>query len=109
MQIAARPAENLGRKGGHVAGLRAAGIPALMLILSVASAPAAIAATCPDVLASAIPLRPSGAPGGAGFSQEILGLSGAERESKIVAELKSGNIPRRLRHLEPVTLRAESA
>lgn len=90
-----------------MAGLRAAGILALML-LPLASAPA-MAADCPDVLTSAIPPRPSGAPGATTFSQEILGLSGAERESKIIAALESGNIPSRLRHLEPVTLRAESS
>jgi hypothetical protein len=61
---------------------------------------AAKAAECPDVLASAIPPRPSGAPGAAEFVQGIVGLSGAERESKIAAELQSGNIPKRLRHLD---------
>jgi hypothetical protein len=79
-----------------------------MLLLPLASASAGTA-QCPDILVSEIPPRPSGAPDAAKFVQEILRLSAVERESRLATELQSANIPDRLRHLEPVTLRAENA
>ena len=89
--------------------LRTAIVFATLLASPLVEISAAKAAECPDVLASAIPSRPSGAPSAAKFVQGIIGLSGTERESKIAAELRSGNIPNHLRHLDPVRLQAETS
>jgi hypothetical protein len=86
--------------------LRTAGVFAMLLVLPLAEVPAAKAAGCPDVLVSAIPSRSADAPSGAKFVRQILDISGATRESEITAALRSGNIPNRLRQLEPVTLHA---
>lgn len=53
----------------------------------------------------AIPPRPADAVGGAAFVRRITGLTRADREAAIVAEVLRGNIPEFLRDLKPVTLR----
>ena len=46
---------------------------------------------------------------GAEFARSISGLSLKERESKILAEVKAGNVPSRLRNLVPVTVTSGTA
>lgn len=58
---------------------------------------------CPSALTSAIPVRQSSAPTGREFVARVKGMSGDERESRILAELMDGNIPSFLRRLVPVT------
>jgi hypothetical protein len=65
---------------------------------------AAAAGSCPSLLATAIPARPEGAATGSGFVQRTAGLSEAEREAAIAAELLAGNLPHFLRRLQPVTV-----
>jgi hypothetical protein len=58
------------------------------------------------VVASTIPARPAGAPGGTEFMQSLVGLDRDAREQAVLRELKSGNIPEFLRHLVPITVKA---
>jgi hypothetical protein len=51
-----------------------------------------------------LPARPAGAIGGSEFARRTSGLSSAERDRAVVAELERGNIPSFLGHLTPVKL-----
>ncbi len=51
-----------------------------------------------------LPARPADAIGGSEFARSTSGLSSAERDRAVVAELERGNIPSFLRHLTPVML-----
>ena len=51
-----------------------------------------------------LPARPEGAIGGSEFVRRTSGLSSAERDRAVVAELERGNIPSFLGHLAPVKL-----
>lgn len=51
-----------------------------------------------------LPARPADAVGGAEFARRTSGLSSADRDRAVVAELESGNIPSFLGHLTPVKL-----
>ena len=51
-----------------------------------------------------LPARPVGAIGGSEFARRTSGLSSAERDRAVVAELERGNIPSFLGRLTPVTL-----
>lgn len=51
-----------------------------------------------------LPARPPGAPGGAEFARRTSGLSSADRDRAVVAELERGNVPSFLGHLTPVRL-----
>jgi hypothetical protein len=86
---------------------------AVMATLGVVAAlglPAGAAATtCPDSLTEKIPIRADGAASGSAFVERMAGLSEAERETAIAAELLAGNLPRFLRRLQPVTLSARLA
>jgi len=53
-----------------------------------------------------VPERPAGAPGGAAFLRGTEGLSAAAREARFLDALLAGNVPRFLRTLQPVTIRA---
>jgi hypothetical protein len=53
-----------------------------------------------------LPPRPPDAPGGAAFARSIAGLPLKEREERILAEVKAGNVPPFLRKLVPVTVTA---
>lgn len=64
---------------------------------------------CGAPLARAIPSRPSGAPTGSDFFAALGGLSGAERDQRVIDELARGNAPSFLRDLQPVTFRGEDA
>jgi len=57
--------------------------------------------------APAIPARPKDARSGSEFVKRIGGLSPAQREESIAAEVLGGNIPDFLRRLQPVTVRAK--
>jgi hypothetical protein len=62
------------------------------------------AGPCGDSLTHRIPARPATALGGRAFTEQIRGLDGDERETRIQYELLSGNIPNFLRRLVPVTM-----
>ncbi len=51
-----------------------------------------------------LPARPADAIGGSEFARRTNGLSSADRDRAVVAELERGNIPSFLGHLTPVTL-----
>ena len=51
-----------------------------------------------------LPARPADAIGGSEFARRTSGLSGADRDRAVVAELERGNIPSFLGHLAPVKL-----
>jgi hypothetical protein len=53
-----------------------------------------------------LPARPPGAIGGSEFARRTSGLSSADRDRAVVAELERGNIPSFLAHLTPVRLTA---
>ena len=57
------------------------------------------------VVASAIPVRPAGALGGAEFMQSLTGLDRDAREEAVLHELTTGNIPDFLRRLVPITVK----
>lgn len=61
------------------------------------------------VIASTLPARKADAVGGAAFMQSLVGLDRDERESAVLRELKSGNIPDFLRYLVPITVKATDA
>jgi hypothetical protein len=54
-----------------------------------------------------LPGRPAGAIGGAEFARRTSGLSSADRDRAVVAELERGNVPSFLGHLTPVKLRTD--
>ena len=56
----------------------------------------------------ALPPRPAGAIAGSEFARRTSGLSGADRDRAVVAELERGNIPSFLGHLRPVRLTAQA-
>ncbi len=55
-----------------------------------------------------LPARPADAIGGAEFARRTSGLSSADRDRAVVAELERGNIPSFLGHLTPVRLAASA-
>lgn len=59
--------------------------------------------------ASTLPPRKADAPGGAAFMQSLVGLDRDARESAVLRELKSGNIPDFLRRLVPIAVKATDA
>lgn len=92
--------------------------PEMMLQLAAAEAPAARTNTarsaspsglCGSTLARAIPRRPSGATTGSAFFAGLGGLSGTERDQRVIDELARGNVPNFLRDLQPVTFRGQDA
>jgi hypothetical protein len=56
-----------------------------------------------------LPPRPDAAPKGTQFARSIAGLPLKEREERILAEVKRGNVPAFLRTLVPVTVRSKTA
>ena len=56
-----------------------------------------------------LPARPADAIGGSEFARRTSGLSSADRDRSVVAELERGNIPSFLAHLTPVTLPADAS
>lgn len=66
-------------------------------------------AACRKALTRAIPGRAASAPGGQAFLAGLDGLSGAERDARIVAELARGNLPSALRDLRAVRLTGTDA
>lgn len=65
--------------------------------------------TCRKALVRGIPARKAGAPGGQAFLAALDGLSGVERDARIVSELARGNLPDALRDLRPVRLSGTDA
>ncbi|MCU4653401.1 hypothetical protein N8I71_11190 [Roseibacterium sp. SDUM158016] len=64
--------------------------------------PRAGANPCSNRLARAIPRRSGGAAGGSAIMARVGNGSGSSRDSAIVAEALSGNVPTHLRELQPV-------
>jgi len=60
-------------------------------------------AICSAKLAHAIPSRAVGAPSGSAVMKQVLNLSGAKRDAVVSGQLLSGNVPKFLRDLTPVT------
>jgi hypothetical protein len=56
-----------------------------------------------------LPARPADAIGGSEFARRTSGLSSADRDRAVVAELERGNIPSFLGHLTPVKLTASAS
>jgi len=83
-------------------------VSALSLLPTVASAQDASVA-CSPALAKDVPARLPAAAGGHAFAERVRDISGAERDLATRAELLSGNLPRFLTQLKPVTLRGQLA
>lgn len=81
---------------------------ALLAALAGALSPAASAFEC-DQSARSLPSRPAGGSSGSAFAQRVQSLSGSDRETAILGELLSGNLPSYLRHARPVELSGRSA
>jgi hypothetical protein len=56
-----------------------------------------------------LPARPAGAIGGTEFARRTIGLSSADRDRAVVAELERGNIPSFLGRLTPVKLTTDAS
>ncbi len=69
-----------------------------------ASTPSALRSTRLSQPLLRLPARPAGAIGGSEFARRTSGLSSAERDRAVVAELERGNIPSFLGRLAPVKL-----
>jgi hypothetical protein len=65
--------------------------------------------TCGRSLARAMPRRSGSAADGQQFFASLGGLSGSERDARVINELARGNMPDFLRQLEPVTFRGQDA
>ncbi len=83
-------------------------VSAMFLSPIVASAQGS-SAMCSAVLTKHIPARLPTAAGGRAFVERVRDISGAERDAATRAELLSGNLPRFLAMLKPVTLRGQLA
>jgi hypothetical protein len=88
--------------------LRACG-GAVLLACSPGPVSAAMAAdpACPIGLTREIPARPLSSPDGAQFARQVTGDDPRQREAAIEHEILRGNLPRFLRWLKPVKLRAK--
>lgn len=93
---------DLGRIGRACAGA------ALLLACSPGLVSAAVAAdaACPMGLTREIPARPSASPDGDQFAAQVKGEDPRRREADIEREILRGNLPRFLRRLKPVRLKA---
>ena len=76
---------------------------------ALASTPSTLRAARPSQPLLRLPARPAGAIGGSEFARRTSGLSSAERDRAVFAELESGNIPAFLGHLTPVRLTTRAA
>lgn len=65
--------------------------------------------SCGTTLASAMPRRSGSAPTGSAFFASLGGLSGSERDARVINELAQGNMPGFLHQLEPVALRGKDS
>ena len=74
-----------------------------------ATAPRAVRAAPLSQPLLRLPERPADAIGGSEFARRTSGLSAAERDREVVAELEHGNVPSFLRQLTPVELRTRAA
>lgn len=64
---------------------------------------------CRGSLARSMPRRSGSAAGGEAFFAALGGLSGSERDARVVKELARGNMPAFLRQLKPVTFRGKDS
>jgi len=78
-----------------------------LLCLPAITLAATLPAVCNDGLLARIPSRTPTALTGSGFAKSIEGLSGSDREEKIEAELLSGDMPKFLRKVAPITLQGQ--
>ena len=65
--------------------------------------------TCGRELARDMPRRPSGAAAGQAFFASLGGVSGSDRDAKVIRELARGNVPAFMRELQPVTFRGKDS
>jgi len=86
--------------------MRAILVGAMLCLPGMASAQGA-SAKCSDRLVQDVPVRSVAAPGGREFVERVRGISGAERDAAVSAELLAGNLPQFLTRLKPVTLRGQ--
>jgi hypothetical protein len=63
--------------------------------------------TCPTTLTGQIPVRPAASPDGTHFAARVAKEDSRKRETDIEREILDGNLPRFLRWLKPVKLRAQ--
>jgi hypothetical protein len=77
------------------------------LWLPTAASAQGASAGCGGALAQDMPARLPTALGGREFAERVRGISGAERDLAVSAELLEGNLPQFLRRLKPVTLRGQ--
>ena len=79
----------------------------LFAATTVSAPPGVRAASLPEPLLR-LPARPASAIGGSEFARRTSGLSSAERDRAVVAELERGNLPSFLGHLAPVKLTTDN-
>ncbi len=65
--------------------------------------------TCANGLVREIPTRRAKAPAGSDVMEQVLNLSGSERDSVVTSQVLSGNVPSFLRNLIPVTFTGKLA
>jgi hypothetical protein len=65
--------------------------------------------TCGTTLARSMPRRSSNAATGSAYFASLGGLSGSERDARVINELAQGNMPGFLHQLEPVSMRGKDA
>jgi hypothetical protein len=77
---------------------------ACAVLVALASTPNPARATTLSQPPLSLPARPAGAIGGSEFARRTSGLSSADRDREVVAELERGNMPSFLSQLTPVKL-----
>jgi hypothetical protein len=101
------------KDGGHVMSKLVTVGAALVLVCAAFGALASTANTVRTASLSQpllrLPARPADAIGGSEFARRTSGLSSADRDRAVVAELERGNIPSFLSHLTPVKLTANAS
>lgn len=89
---------------------RVASFAAIVLSASIsASASQAATAGCKNAISHSVPNRKLGAAGGSEVMQQVLNISGPERDAVIERQILSGNMPAFQRRLTPVTLSGKGA
>ena len=89
---------------------RFAGV-AMVAVMGMAAPLAASAAAkpCGKVLSSGIPKRSMAAPSGSELMTSLMATGGAKRDKALTEEVLSGNVPRFMRKLTPVTIKGKDS
>ncbi len=89
---------------------RVASFVAVVLSVTIsANASHAATAGCKDAVSHSLPKRKLGAAGGSEVMQQVLNISGPERDAVIERQILRGNMPAFQRQLTPVTLSGKNA